>query len=154
MAHSESLLDFSDPHEQEIVRWAPCIGEVRRWAGSAVCWPVDVSVFRHWHADPDVKPYVLCEGDVPIGYGEVWIDEVELGRIIVKPVDRGRGVGRRLVRLLLEQASLSGLPGAFVRVVPENRAAIACYRAAGALKIPEGEKTALAARIGQRMERP
>ena len=141
MAHSELLLDFRDVHAREIFRWATSIDEVRRWAGSDTGWPVNVSEFQLWHADPDVRPYVLCDGDTLIGYGEVWLDEaeqeVELGRIIIRPASRGRGVGRRFVRLLLERASLSGFPEAFVRVVPDNRVAIACYRSAGFSLVPE-----------------
>jgi ribosomal protein S18 acetylase RimI-like enzyme len=141
MAHSEYLLEFRDAHAREITRWATSIEEVRRWAGSDTGCPVNVSVFRLWHADPDVKPYVLCDGAALIGYGEAWIDdaerEVELGRIIVRPASRGRGVGKRFVRLLLERASLSGFPDAFVRVVPDNHVAIACYRSAGFSLVPE-----------------
>ena len=101
-------------------------------------------MFRGWHADPDVKPYVLCEGEKAIGYGEVWIDEpeqeVELARIIVSPDHRRRGLGQRLVRLLLEKASLGGLPDAFVRVVPENESALACCRGACFSPVPEPER--------------
>jgi ribosomal protein S18 acetylase RimI-like enzyme len=135
MARSEFLREFRKPDAREVARWATSIDEVRRWAGSAGGWPVDASVFRNWHADPDVKPYVLCDGEVPVGYGEMWTDEaereVDLARVIVSPTRRGHGVGRRLVHLLLEQASLSEHPNAFVRVVPENGAALACYRGAG-----------------------
>ncbi len=141
MDHSELLLDFRDAHAPEIVRWATSFEEVRRWAGSETGWPVDVSVFGRWHADPDVKPYVLCDGETLIGYGEVWVDEaereVELGRIIVSPASRSRGVGKRFVLLLPERASLSGFPDAFVRVVPDNYVAIACYRSAGFSLVPE-----------------
>jgi RimJ/RimL family protein N-acetyltransferase len=141
MAHSEFLLDFRDAHAREISRWATSVEEVRRWSGSDSGFPVDVSVFQHWHADPDVNPYVLCDGDALIGYGEVWIDEteheVELGRIIVRPESRGRGVGKRFVILLLERAAFSGFPDAFVRAVPDNHAAIACYRNAGFSLVPE-----------------
>ena len=141
MAHSELLLEFSDAYAREITRWATSIDEVRRWAGSDPGFPVDASVFQLWHADRDVRPYVLCAGDALLGYGEVWIDEaeheVELGRIIVNPASRGRGVGKRFVRLLLERASLSGFPDAFVRVVPDNHVAIACYRSAGFSLVPE-----------------
>ena len=101
-------------------------------------------MFRRWHAEPDVRPYVLGDEDGPIGYGELWTDEaereVELARIIVSPKGRSRGVGRRLVFLLLERASLSGMPDAFVRVVPENGAALACYRGAGFSPVPEAER--------------
>ena len=144
MVHSEFLVEFRDVHAREISRWPTSIEEVRRWAGSEPGFPVDVSVFQRWRADPDVKPYVLCDGEAPVGYGEVWIDaaeqEVELARIIVRPASRSRGVGKRLVTLLLERASLSGFPDAFVRVVPENDVAIACYRSAGFSSVSEPER--------------
>jgi len=144
MENSEFLREFRESDAPEVVRWAISDEEVRRWAGGAGGWPLDVSVFRRWHADPDVKPYVMCDGEALIGYGEVWDDEaeqeVELARIIVKPAIRGSGVGKRLVRLLLERASLSGFPEAFVRVVPENGAALACYRGAGFSTVSESER--------------
>jgi ribosomal protein S18 acetylase RimI-like enzyme len=51
-------------------------------------------------------------------------------------------VGRRLVRLLLQRAASSRLPDAFVRVVPENGVAFACYRSAGfsPVSAPEREE--------------
>ncbi|HEX6708978.1 MAG TPA: GNAT family N-acetyltransferase [Rubrobacter sp.] len=137
-------MEFRDAHAGEVAGWATSFDEVRRWAGGDAGWSFDVSAFRRWHAGPDVKPYVLCDGDALIGYGEVWIDEaeneVELGRIIVDPASRGQGVGKRFVRLLLERASQSGFPDAFVRVVPGNGAAIACYRSAGFSRVPEAER--------------
>src|SRR5215213_2406211 len=117
MAHSESLREFRASDAREVARWPSSLHEVRRWAGSDPGWPVDVSVFGRWHADPDVRPYTICAGEEAIGYGEVWVDEpeqeVELARIIVSPDQRGRGVGRQLVRLLLDRAALAGLPDAF-----------------------------------------
>lgn len=144
MAPPEVLTEFREDDAREVARWPTSIEEVRLWAGSAGGWPVDVSVFRRWHAEPGVNPYVLGDGDRLTGYGELWIDgaeqEVELARIIVSPTSRGRGVGKRLVRLVLERASLSGLPDAFVRVVPENGAALACYRGAGFSSVSEPER--------------
>jgi ribosomal protein S18 acetylase RimI-like enzyme len=145
-ARSEFLREFRESDAREVVRWPTSMQEVRLWAGSDPGWPVDVSVFRRWHADPDVKPYVLCDEEEQVGYGEVWTDEseqeVELARIIVSPDYRGHGVGRHLVRLLLEQATLTGLPDAFVRAVPGNGAALACYRGAGfsLVSTPEREE--------------
>jgi RimJ/RimL family protein N-acetyltransferase len=138
------LREFREADGREVASWAASDAEVRRWAGSDPGWPVDVSVFARWHAEPDVQPYVLSDGGDPVGYGEIWIDEpeqeVELARIIVSPDHRGRGLGQRLVRLLLEKASLGGLPDAFVRVVPENESALACYRGAGFSPVPEPER--------------
>jgi len=141
MAHSEFLLKFRDAHAREISRSATSVEEVRRWSVSDTGFHVDVSVFQLWLADPDVNPYVLCDGAALIGYGEVWVDEteheVELGRIIVRPESRSCGVGKRFVILLLERAALSGFPDAFVRVVPDNHVAIGCYRSAGFSLVPE-----------------
>jgi GNAT superfamily N-acetyltransferase len=114
MARYEFLREFCESDAREVARWPTSMEEVRLWAGSDPGWPVvDASVFGRWHAEPDVQPYVLCDGEEPVGYGEVWIDEpeqeVELARIIVSSDYRGHGMGRHLVRLLLEQASLAGL---------------------------------------------
>ena len=127
-----------------IAGWATSAGEARWWGGHAVLWPVDPSIFRAWHADPDVRPYVLREDGVLLAYGEVWVDddeqEVELGRIIVRPERRGRGVGRRVVRLLLDQAAQTGYRTAFLRVAAENAAALVCYQAAGFVPVPADEQ--------------
>jgi len=146
LARAEFLREFREADAREVARWPTSMEEVRRWAGSDPGWPVHVSVFGRWHAEPDVRPYVMCVGAEPVGYGEVWIDEleqeVELARIIVSPDHRGRSLGQRLVRLLLEQASLTRLPDAFVRVVPENGAALACYHGAGFSPVFEEEREA------------
>ena len=144
MARSETVRRFRESDAREVARWPASMDEVRRWAGSDPGWPVDESVFGRWHAEPDVTPYIMCYEEEPVGYGEVWIDEpeqeVELARIIVHPDYRGRGLGRGLVRLLLERASLAGLPDAFVRVIPENGAALGCYRGAGFSPVSEEER--------------
>ena len=144
MTRSEFLVELLESDAREVARWPASLEEVRLWAGSAGGWPVDASVFRRWHAEPDVKPYVLRDGEATVGYGELWTDEaeqeVELARIIVDPDYRGRGVGKRLVCMLLERASVTSLPDAFVRVVPENGAAIACYVGAGFSPVPEKER--------------
>ncbi len=144
MARSESLICFEDAHAVEVARWPASMDEVRRWAGASTGFPVSASVFGRWHADPDVHPYVLCEGERPVAYGEVWTDEeeqeTELARLIVKPSDRGRGLGKRLTGLLLARAARFGYPEAFVRVVPDNRVAISCYRSAGFSPIPDHER--------------
>ena len=129
---------------QDIAGWATSADEARWWGGHTVPWPVDPSIFRAWHEDPDVRPYVLREDGDLLAYGEVWVDddeqEVELGRIIVRPERRGRGVGRLVVGLLLDQAKKTGYRSAFVRVAAENAAGRACYQAAGFVPVPADER--------------
>ncbi|HEX5995346.1 MAG TPA: GNAT family N-acetyltransferase, partial [Jiangellales bacterium] len=56
--------------------------------------------------------------------------EVELARLIVDPVRRGRGIGRTLVTELATVAAAQ-YPDVFMRVHPENMAALRSYAAAG-----------------------
>ena len=85
-------------------------------------------------------------GEEIVGYGEVWHDpaagEAELARILVAPDRRGRGVGRRLVALLADRARAAGFDAIWLRVVADNRAAIACYRAAGFVRASAAEESA------------
>lgn len=141
---SFELCPFQAAHGAEVIGWAQTVEEARRWAGPCLPWPLDSRLFPRWHADPDVKPYVLCLGEELIGYGELWVDpvaqEAELARLLVKPSERGQGVGRWLVLLLLEKAAQTGYPQTFVRVFPDNQQAIACYRRAGFCPVPEAEQ--------------
>jgi len=139
------MLDPLDPSEaRHIVTWATSAEEARWWGGQTVRWPVEPSVLRAWQMDPDVHSYVLREDDVLVAYGEIWVDEeeqeVELGRLIVRPERRGQGVGRLLVTLLLQQAALTGYRTAFLRVAQENRAALACYGRAGFVPVSADEQ--------------
>lgn len=115
-----------------IVGWARSAEESDAWASLTQAGP---DPFARWHAEPGVHPYVLVVDDAPVAYGEVWEDreedEAELARVIVAPSLRGRGLGRTLIAMLAEEAQRMGFADIWVRVVPSNTAAIACYRAAG-----------------------
>ncbi len=73
----------------------------------------------------------------PVGYGE--LNEMDggrgvywLGHLIVDPAERGRGHGVELTRRLLQEAfERRGARRVTLVVFPDNRPAIACYRAAG-----------------------
>lgn len=139
-----ALRRFSAQDATAIVTWPQSITEARWWAGPQTDSPLASAVVQRWHADPDVHPYSLHQGTRLLGYGELWIDsvaaEVELARLIVAPAHRGQGIGVRLVQLLLEQAWQTGYPQAFLRVCPDNHAAITCYLRAGFTLISAAEQ--------------
>ena len=60
--------------------------------------------------------------------------------MIVAPDRRGRGIGRLFVGRLADRARASGFGEVWIRVVPTNAAALACYAHAGFLRAsPEQE---------------
>jgi len=138
------LAKFLPAHAAEIVGWVATPEEARAWCGHGTADLPRPAVFEAWHRDPDVHAHVLLRDGSPVAYGEAWVDrderEIELARLIVRPADRGRGVGRLLVRELLREAARFGYEWAFVRVLPGNAAALACYRGAGFTRVPEAEE--------------
>jgi ribosomal protein S18 acetylase RimI-like enzyme len=128
------LEPFHSEYADTIASWAVSAEEAEWWCARRE-HPVDPAVFAQWHTDPDVRPWVLIGDAGPMGYGEVWEDpgenEAELARLIVDPRERGHGVGRVLVELLSERAQTAGYSDIWVRVVPENTPALACYESAG-----------------------
>ncbi|WP_030761484.1 GNAT family N-acetyltransferase [Streptomyces sp. NRRL F-2664] len=128
------LLPFSAAHAAVVAGWPTSAGEVSLWCGRQE-FPFSEQTITAWQQDADVRAHVLVEDDAVVGYGELWLDadedEVELARIIVAPDNRGRGLGRALVRGLLARAAAAGHADVFLRVHPDNAAALRCYRAAG-----------------------
>jgi ribosomal protein S18 acetylase RimI-like enzyme len=128
-----TLRTFTDDDADVVSTWATEPDEVAAWcAGTGASVPADVIV--GWSHEPGVRSWMLVADGIPVGYGEIWIDddekEVELAHLIVAPQARGRGHGQDLTRLLVAEARRT-YPDVFLRVVPSNTAAIACYRAAG-----------------------
>jgi len=141
-------LEPFDPARAALVAgWAVGDEVVRAWCaveGDAV--PSDV--VASWSQADDVEAFLFAEaGDEPVAYGELWLDdeegEVELARLLVAPDRRGRGVGRALVRALVDRARSTHpeLPDVILRVRPENTPAIRSYLAAGFVDLPADEQS-------------
>ncbi|MGW7682017.1 GNAT family N-acetyltransferase [Kribbella sp. NPDC054772] len=134
------LRGFSDGYGVQVASWARNEREVALLSGR-VEYPFPVDLRTSWRTvEEDIHSYLLFDGERPVGYGEVWLDdeedEVELARIIVDPKVRGRGFGGELVRALLGPALDAGYSEVFVRVRPENAPAIRAYHGSGFVDVP------------------
>jgi [ribosomal protein S18]-alanine N-acetyltransferase len=138
------MIEFTTRYADMIAAWPATARETREWAGAHAPWPPSAGTLLRWHEDDDVHPYLLFDQDEVVAYGELWTDEdeVELARLIARPDRRGQGIGRLLVGLLCGRARGLGFPVAFVRVVPGNTPALACYLAAGFAAVTPEERDA------------
>ncbi len=123
-----------------VAGWSTSVDEARRWC-SREEHPFPVGVVVSWWQADDVQPWLLVDADRTVAYGELWLDdeedEVELARIIVDPDRRGSGVGRRMVSQLVTTARATGKAACFLRVVPDNEAALRLYRSAGFVDVDQ-----------------
>jgi [ribosomal protein S18]-alanine N-acetyltransferase len=76
---------------------------------------------------------VLTLSDQVIGYGVMSVGggEAHVLNLCVGPAHRCRGLGRRLLRYLLERGSAAGMSEAFLEVRPSNTSAIRLYQSVG-----------------------
>jgi len=134
---------FTDEYGALVAGWA---GDAREVALLSGCeeYPFPAELIGNWRkVDPDIQSYLFFDGDQPVGYGEVWLDdeedEVELARLIVDPSERGKGIGAELVRALLKPAIAAGHPDVFLRVRPDNAVAIKTYLNVGFVDVSQQE---------------
>jgi len=129
------LRGFGSGDAAVVAGWATSAQEVGLLSGRDE-FPFPAELVGSWRkvAD-DIEPYLYFDGETPIGYAELWLDdeedEVELARIIVAPELRGKGIGTEFVRALLGPALASGYADIFLRVRPDNTPAIRTYLRVG-----------------------
>jgi ribosomal protein S18 acetylase RimI-like enzyme len=129
------LSSFEAGHAASVAGWATSAHEVALLCGREE-FPFPAELLGSWpKSADDIVRFLLLDGETPIGYGELWLDddedEIELARIIVAPEHRGKGHGVRLVRALLSEASKHDHANIFLRVRPDNTPAIRTYERAG-----------------------
>lgn len=130
------LVPFEPQYAERVIGWVRDAREAY-WFAPRTAPPLTAAEILAWQVPGHSAHLLLAQGGEPVGYGEVnrlgpgpgryW-----LGHLIVDPAWRGQGYGRELSLLLLRHA-FSQLRARRVTLVvfPENRAAIASYRAAG-----------------------
>jgi len=130
---------------QALASWVPDAEACMRWAGPRVSFPLTPATLSGVLEVAGGFRYVLAEGAAgPVGFGQHWVlmpGAVHLGRIIVSPQARGRGLGRSLCEPLMARAVQStGATSVTLRVYRDNVAAVRLYT--GLVFVPvEAEST-------------
>ena len=139
---------------EALASWVPDAVACLRWAGPRILFPFPVSELPDLLVVPGGTSYFLAEGcGVPCGFGQHWVivaGSVHLGRIIVSPAARGKGVGRALCELLIGEAvRCTGANAITLRVYRDNAVAVSLYSSLGFLPVEaDSDKEAIFMRVG------
>lgn len=140
------LGDYEPEHVITVLNWVTSAEDALGWAETPYL-RIRPDLLESWHAQPGVVPCVGWVGDELCAYGYVWEDhaerEAEIGRVIVAPDRRRQGVGRTFVSLLASEATRRGFGVVLARTVRANRAAFACYRSAGFVRMEREDEVAM-----------
>lgn len=121
-----------------IASWVPNEAAARRWAGPRLSFPFSAQELPALLAVPGggkVSYTLSDETGIPFGFGQHWVLQpgaVHLGRIIVGPEFRGRGLGRELcVQLISAALQATTATAVTLRAYKDNLAAVALYTSLG-----------------------
>lgn len=96
-------------------------------AAKVVAWPGAEGSPRLFRRDAMVEPLGYCElNPMPGQQGHYW-----LGHCLIRPDQRGTGLGRIMIDLLLDEAFRRSAYRVSLMVFPENLGAYRCYLSAG-----------------------
>lgn len=137
IGHEWRLTPFQSWHAPTIARWVQTPQQLR-WLAPGTSPPLTAEKIMGWHKSGGTA-FVLVKGGEgpPWGYGEInpmpgGGGHVWLGHVIVRPDQRGRGLGSYLLRALLAEAfERQNATRVALIVFPDNLAALRCYRRAG-----------------------
>lgn len=131
-----NLCAVQPSHYATIADWLDSAEATQGWAGPGVPFPLPPERFAQV-LELGSRPgwALLDEQGRCLGFGQYWITDAgtaHLGRIIVSPLARGRGLGRLLMQAMSAQAMREdGIERLTLRVYRDNTAAVALYRDLG-----------------------
>ena len=118
----------------EIVGWVPDAAALYLFSGLRLTWPLTASQLQGMVAIEGLAPSVVVtsSGEL-VGHFDLTVDGqvARLGRVIVKPALRGRGLAGVIVDLAVAEAQRFGADIVRLTVISTNEPAVRAYRRAG-----------------------
>lgn len=125
-----------------IAGWIGSESDCRRWAGPRISWPftlADLAEEIGFSRYTSLAFHTGPEGEQLCAFGQLVQKErhrLHLGRLIVAPLLRGQGFGKRLVVSLMNHAVEQAASCISLNVDPANSTAIQLYTALGFVQHP------------------
>ena len=124
----------------EICSWVTDAAVCRQWAGPSITFPPHADRLPADLTKDGQESFSLVDGESLIGFGQYWTIEtgaVHIGRVIVSPRSRDKGIGRCLVEALISQGVAStGADRVTLRVAGGNARAQKLYESMGFQPVP------------------
>lgn len=130
----------SDRDLDEIVSWVADAEELHLFSGPRLQWPLTADQLQAIAATHGLAPFVVVStSDEVVAHFDLDVDgqDARLGRVIVKPGLRGRGLAGTVVQLAIGQARRLGAADMSLSVIATNEPAIRTYPRAGFAVHPE-----------------
>ncbi|MET9961119.1 GNAT family N-acetyltransferase [Streptomyces sp. NPDC006326] len=127
-----ALRSFDAPADGPLLRgWISTRAELVTWAGPAFTWPLDDAQLTAYAAEPGRHTWTA---HTPGGraLGHVSVRGTRLGRVLIAPEARGRGLGETLLTLAIGRAfGELDLPELDLGVYTHNTRAVRLYEKLG-----------------------
>ncbi len=139
-----NLKRFNMDVAYEISSWFPTPKEACLWGGVRFGWPIQVSKIIARSELPNIEFYTLVEGCEVLGFielQEINETEIRLCRVAVSPRYRGRGLGKKLIQLSLDEIKQrNSYKTVTLAVFTENIVAYNCYQYLGFAEVDKEPK--------------
>lgn len=136
-----TLEPFAPSHYATLSSWFATEHEAVQWGGPAVHHPLDVAQLQRMLPDAGTPPshlaWMALRDHAPVGHAQViCLDPragvARLGRIVIGPKHRGRGLAVPMLRLVIAEAfAIPGILRIDLGVYTWNAGAIKTYRRLG-----------------------
>jgi ribosomal protein S18 acetylase RimI-like enzyme len=125
-----------------LIGWVPDAAALFLFSGPRLSWPLDAKQLIDLEQVDGLIPWVLVDDsseDVPLGHFDIDLngDSAQVGRVIVDPATRGRGLGTELMRLAVDEVRRMGVAELALYVIDGNTPAIRIYTGLGFVPEPE-----------------
>ena len=129
------LIEPLDSHVLEMMAWFSNEADLKQWAGPNFRYPFNLFTFTE---DLKISPMstfsLVSEEDEFLGFGQYdqRLDKCHLGRLVVNPKLRGKGVIAELIKGISEQGTKRlNVKACSLFVLSHNQSAIKAYQKAG-----------------------